>query len=236
MSDETLLPLTPVQLELVALASRMPEKALAVVRRKFRGGLKDEELLAIGTLALYNAAQTFDPKRKVPFGGYAWPFVHGSLWNALRSETRFQRAARAGAYKAAEAQQEEPSRENGGGASGAAPVQAFSDAIVAGMMTEIAAQAERRRAQDDQEAPLEYAQAIAALKRALADLSEEDRRLVELHYYQDVPIYLAGEPLKMGRTVVKARHRGLLKRLGARLRTLGIAEVPPEHAEELQEA
>ena len=89
----------------------------------------------------------------MPFEGYAWPFVHGRMWNALRKETRFQRAARAGAYKAVEAQHEEPSREGNGGASHVAPVQAFSDAIVAGMMTEIVAQAMCQRALSDPEAP-----------------------------------------------------------------------------------
>jgi RNA polymerase sigma factor (sigma-70 family) len=186
MSDDTLSPLpplTPAQLERVALASRMPEKALSVVRRRFRGGLSDEELLAIGCLALYSAARTFDPdfegKRGVPFGGYAWPFVHGKMWNALRKETRFQRAARAGAYKAVEAQQDDAGREGHGESSHVAPVQAFSDAIVAGMMTQVVAQAMCQRALSDPEAPLEYTQAKTALQTALAELSEEDRRLMD---------------------------------------------------------
>jgi RNA polymerase sigma factor for flagellar operon FliA len=237
MSDETLPPLpplTPAQIDRVALAPRIVEKALAVVRRRFRGGLTDEELLAIGRLALYSAARTFDPdfegKRGVPFGGYAWPFVHGKMWNALRKETRFQRAARAGAYKAVEAQHEDAGREGYSESSGVAPVQAFSDAIVAGMMTQVVAQALCQRELSDPEAPLEYTQARTALQTALAELSKEDRRLIELHYFQDVPIYLTGEPLKMGRTVVKARHRGLLKRLGARLRSLGISEAPAPRA------
>ena len=236
MSDETLPPLTPAQQALVASALGMVDRALGAVRRRFRGGLTDPELLAIGHEALCEVTQTFDPKRDVPIEGYAWRFVHGAMWNALRKETQFQRAARVGGYKAADAQQEEPSREGDSEASRAAPVQAFSDAVAAGMMAEVVAQAMRRRALDDPTAPLEYAQAIAALQTALAELSEQDRQLLDLHYYQDVPIYQAGVPLKMGRTVAKARHRGLLKRLGALLRTLGITEAPPARGEDLHEA
>lgn len=236
MSDTTRPPLTPAQQALVASALGVVDRALGVVRRRFRNGLTDNELLAIGQEALCEAAQTFEPKRGVPLEAYAWAFVHGAMWNAVRKETQFQRAARVGAYKAAEAQQEEPSREGNGGASRAAPVQAFSDAVVVGMLAEVGAQATRQRALNDPTAPLEYAQALAALQTALAKLSEQDRQLVELHYYQDMPIYQAGVPLKMGRTTVKARHRGVLKHLGELLRTLGITEAPPERREDLHEA
>lgn len=236
MSDTTLPPLTPAQQAQVASALGVVDRALAAVRRRFRDGLTDRELLAIGQEALCEAAQTFEPKRGVPLEGYARAFVRGAMWNAVSKETQFQRAARVGGYKAADAQQEESSREGDSEPTHAAPVQAFSDAVVAGMLAEVVAQATRQRALSDPTAPLEYAQAMAAPQTALSDLSEQDRQLVDLHYYQDVPIYQAGVPLKMGRTVVKARHRGVLERLGARLRTLGITEAPPERREDLHEA
>ena len=94
MSDDKLPPLTPAQQALVAAALGMVDRALGAVRRRFRRGLTDNELLAIGHEALCEAAQTFDPKRGVPLEGYAWPFVHGAMWNAVGKETQFQRAAR----------------------------------------------------------------------------------------------------------------------------------------------
>jgi RNA polymerase sigma factor (sigma-70 family) len=231
MSAETFPPLTPAQQTLVASALGVVDRALAAVRRRFREGITDDELLAIGQEALCEAAQRFDPKHGAPLEGYAWTAVHGAMWNALHKETQFQRAARSGGYKAADAQQEEGSRGGDGETSRAPPVQAFSDAVVAGMLVEVIAQSTRRRALGDADAVLEYAQAMKALQTALSDLSEQDRQLVDLHYYQDVPIYQAGAPLKMGRTVVKARHRGVLKRLAARLRTLGVTEAPPVRGE-----
>ena len=171
----------------------------------------------------------------MPFEGYAWPFVHGAMWDAIGEETRFQKTVRFGAYEAADAQRGDAGSGGSGQVPSTAAVEGFSDAVVVGMMTEVLAQVERQRAPGDLGARLEFTQARTALQKALSELSEQDRRLIDLHYFQDVAIYLVGEPLNMGRTVVKARHRGVLKRLGARLRSLGITEAPPTRGDELQE-
>lgn len=236
MSDEACVPLTPAQLKLVAEAEAMMSKVLRTVRRRFRGGLSDAELLDRGRKRLFEAARRFRAKDNVPFEGYAWSFVHGAMWDAIREETRYQKTVRFGAYKAAEAQHEEPRSGGTGQVPSTAAVEGFSDAVVVGMMTEVLAQVERQRASGEVGARLEFAQARTALHTALGELSAQDRQLIELHYFQDVAIYLVGEPLKMCRTVVKARHRGVLKRLGARLRALGITAAPPTRGEELQEA
>jgi RNA polymerase sigma factor FliA len=198
--------LTRQQQALVVATRSLVRKVAALLCLQFPRGMAWEEMVAIGELALSEAARSFDPARDVPFEAYAWMRVHGAIHNALTRERRWHRAARDGVYKAIATQGEARDRES------------FSDALVAGMLMNLAGEVSRS---GDAEADLACAQMRAALRRALSELSREDQRLIELHYVKELTLEEAGRTLSMCRTTVKARHRGLLKRVMAKLSWLG---------------
>jgi RNA polymerase sigma factor FliA len=200
--------MTRAQQGLVVAHRALVRKVAALLCLRFPHVMAWEEMVSIRELALSEAARSFDPARDVPFEAYAWMRVHGAIHNALMREQRWRRAARDGVYKAIVAQGEARDRE------------AFSDALVAGMLMNLVGEVSRS---GDPEAGVVYAQMKTALDRALSELSLEDRRLVELHYVKELTLEEAGKELSMCRTTVKARHRGLLKRVTAKLSWLGVS-------------
>lgn len=199
--------LTKQQQALVMATRQLVQKVSALLWSRYPRVMAWEELRAIGELSLSEAAREFDPARGVPFEAYAWLRVHGAIRHAITREWRWQRAVREGGYKAIEVQGEARDRES------------FSDALVTGMLMNLAGEVSRS---GDPEADVMYAQMKVALGRALSELSAEDQRLVELHYVKELPLEESGKALSMCRTTVKARHRGLLKRVTAKLSWLGM--------------
>ena len=200
--------LTRAQQALVVAHRWLVRKVAALLWLRFPRLMAWEDIVAIGELALVEAARSFDVEREVPFEAYAWLRVHSAIHNAIMRERNWHHRAREGAYKAAAVQGEARDRE------------AFSDALVAGMLMNLVGEVSRS---GDPEADVVYAQVKTALERALSELSLEDRRLVELHYVKELTLEEAGKELCMGRTTVKARHRGLLKRVTAKLSWLGVS-------------
>lgn len=206
------IPLPPVgltrqQQRLVTAARQLVQKVAALLWLRYPRVMAWEEMLAIGELALAEVARQFEPERGVPFEGYAWRWVHGAIRQAIMREWRWQRIVREGGYKAIEVQGEAQDRE------------AFSDALVTGMLMNLAGKVLRS---GDVETDVMYEQMMTALGRALSELSVEDRKLVELHYVKELTLEESGKALSMCRTTVKARHRGLLKRVTAKLSWLGV--------------
>jgi RNA polymerase sigma factor for flagellar operon FliA len=200
--------LTRQQQTLVMAARQAVQKVAALLWLRYPRVMAWEEMLAIGELSLAEAVRQFEPWRGVPFEAYAWRRVHGAIRQAILREWQWQRAVREGAYKAIEVQGEAQDRET------------FSDALVTGMLMNLAGEVSRS---GDVETDVMYEQMMTALGRALSELSAEDQRLVELHYVKELPLEESGKALSMCRTTVKARHRGLLKRVTAKLSWLGMS-------------
>lgn len=207
--------LTRTQQALVAEALPMVRQIVARLWWRGSGVVGWEDLLSIGQVKLTEVVRDFDPGRGVPFEAYAWPAVHGAMRDALRGEARMQQVVRLGAYQSVDVQPEDGDPES------------FSDALVAGMLANL--EGEPLRA-EDAEADQVLGEALALLRRAVAELSAEDQQLIDLHYVKHVPLEQAGKEMGMGRTVIKARHRGMLKRLAARLRWYGLRELPAHPA------
>jgi RNA polymerase sigma factor FliA len=207
--------LTRAQQAFVTEALPMVRQILARLYWRGCGVVRWEDLISIGQLKLAEVVRMFDPGRGVPFEAYAWPAVHGAMRDALRNEARMQQVVRLGAYNAIDVQLDEGDPES------------FGDALVAGMLANL--QGEPMRT-EDAEADELFREALALLRRAMSELSSEDQRLIKLHYNEHLPLEQVGNQMGMGRTVIKARHRGMLKRLVARLGWLGIRGGPWERA------
>jgi RNA polymerase sigma factor (sigma-70 family) len=177
--------------------------------------LSREDLVAIGALELSHVVQTFDLDGDTPFEGYAWQAVDGAMQDAIRKESHHQRAVRRGMYRGAGVEREDRDRhaETSADARQAA-VEAFSDAVVAGMLASLAAA--------DPECTVMARELHDKIRRAIEELSATDARLIHLHYFEDRTLLEAAAELGIGRSTIKRRHRKILARLGARLLALGV--------------
>lgn len=71
--------LTRPQQTLVVTTRPLVRKVAALLCLRFPRAMAWEEMVAIGELALSEAARSFDPARGVPFEAYAWVRVHGAI-------------------------------------------------------------------------------------------------------------------------------------------------------------
>jgi RNA polymerase sigma factor for flagellar operon FliA len=174
-----------------------------------------EDLIAIGEAELWHVSSSFDPHCGVKLATYAWRAIDGAIVDAIWAETRHQRAVREGGYGGLD--QVGDDRERYGETSAEtrqAAVEEFSDGRVAGMLLRLVAA--------DPEASVMEKELHAKVHKAIAGLSEKDGRLIRMHYFEGRALEDAGAMLKISRSTVKRRHQGILVRLGARLRALGV--------------
>jgi RNA polymerase sigma factor for flagellar operon FliA len=180
--------------------------------------LSVEDLVAIGDLELWQSSSAFKegPGRKLET--YAWKAVNGAIKNAVKAETRHERAVSEGMARGADQGTEEPPQrrryEETSAETRDAAVHAFSDTVVAAMLMSLAAA--------DPEREVMSAQLHDRLNRAVDELSAKDGRLIRRHYFEDWTLEAAGAELGMSRSTVKRRHQKILERLGARLLALGV--------------
>jgi RNA polymerase sigma factor (sigma-70 family) len=188
----------------------------ALVRKS---NLKREDLIAIGSLALSNAAPRFVPGPGRTLGSFAWLAIYGAIKDAVKGETKHGRAIHAGMSRSVGVDREDQDRygQTSQGARDEA-VQHFSNAMVAGMLMSLAAADPEHEAMDDE---LHH-----QVRQAVAELAPKDDRLIRLHYFEDQTLLETGAALGMSRSTVKRRHKSILKRIGARLVALGVAAVP----------
>ena len=89
-----------------------------------------------------------------------------------------------------------------------------------------ASRASMRSDEDAAAARDSRAKAFALLERALAELDERDRRIVELHYREGHELREVATMVGVSYATVRRYHAGALDRLGARLRGGGLKARP----------
>jgi RNA polymerase sigma factor FliA len=201
--------LTRVQQDFVAETLPMVREIAVRIAWRCCGVIGWKDLLSIGNVALTEQVRTFDPSRKKTLREYAFTAVRGAMLDALRIESRLQKVVRQGMDKAIVVQADDEDMES------------FTDALVAGGLANLAGEPMRTDDAEDEEALREIR---AWVRCAVSELSTEAQRLVELHYVRGMAIESAGREMGLGRTVVYARHRGLLKRLAEKLARHGVAK------------
>ena len=160
-----------------------------------------EDLYAIGLDGLLDAAERFDPTRGVAFTTFAFYRIRGAILDGLRREALGRRVecptAGAGVvHMAAPALQ--VANDNGQREVWVAPP---SEPLrwAESVMPQVVAFADIDSLPDERLRPvdeeLDQRDLVARIQGALARLSEEDRAIIEMHYYEDLTFAQIGERL-----------------------------------------
>jgi RNA polymerase sigma factor (sigma-70 family) len=231
--DEPIPLLTPEQKELVRNGHGAVERARFSARRDHGDILKhvtDAQMLTEGTISLGFSAQTFDPARGSRFE--EWAFYHAwfAMLDLARDDGRYahiKAKMREAIYQhlrearppAVDVHDEAPEVAR-------AHVSAFTDGAAMAVLARLGMHPARG------EADILEREAVARAERALArvveELRPEHRRLLRLHFVEGFPLKQIAEVLGDGYRRVLDEFHDLLARMGARLRTLGLHELPPQ--------
>jgi RNA polymerase sigma factor (sigma-70 family) len=222
--------LTPAQRALVQQGLPLAERLGRVVAARYRGLVEPADLEALGRAGLVKAALSFDPARGTPFETFAWGFVRGEMMRSVRDEAEHKsllRSARAAAHGWLEQQTLGGDLLRDTDDDHAKRLEAFSDGLVAAMVTGLVAAAETRAGEEATIAKHAYGAAMRALGAAMGELNARDRKLLELHYWQGLELKQVATVLGAGYTTVRRQHKHAIERLGKLLRGRGVDAPPP---------
>jgi RNA polymerase sigma factor for flagellar operon FliA len=196
------------ELDLVDIVARQTARRMSPVVTK-------DDLRSFGREGLLQAARTYDPSRGVPFRRWANVRVRGAMIDGVRQWGTLPRQAyrELKALEAGDALLEQYDEDDA-----ARPAQSAEDAdsrlssFLAGMATAIAigAMVDTDTHDVTPEALLSNAQMLDRVRAAVAKLPEQERHMVERHYFH-------GERLDQA-----AAALGLSKSWGSRLHTRAI--------------
>lgn len=193
---------------------------------RFRGrGIEYEELFSAGSVGLVKAYDNFDESRGLCFSTYAVPVILGEIKRLFRDggAVKMSRSLKEMSLKAARARDElskngiEPTVGEIADYLGVSPEDA-AEAVAAGLPPVSLTSAEDGVEYDLPEESGENALIDKlALRQCLAELPEEDRRLIILRYFRDQTQSQAAAVLGMSQVQVSRRERKILEGLRALL-------------------
>jgi RNA polymerase sigma factor FliA len=161
------------------------------LQRYFVGDMEREDLVSWGMIGLALAARAWDPERSGCFSTLACRTIERMIIRGVRREWKPERAAATVSLDDLIAGEERAgSRER------------FVDLLTA---------------EQDVEGELLLGETRAALRSAVAKLPTPHRRLIERHYYEDVPVATLAEELGVSRQGIYARQQQALRQLRAAL-------------------
>ncbi|RYE89524.1 MAG: sigma-70 family RNA polymerase sigma factor [Myxococcales bacterium] len=203
------------QLDLVAIIARQLARELGVAARLL------EDLESAGREGLMSAAQRFDPERGVPFRRFANYRVRGAMIDALRRESDLPRRVRR-QLQGLEAAQSL----NEAGAEQPVPTTAESAdaALATGLVCAPAFDDGEPVAVDQAEAVderLAREQLRGLVQQAVADLPEQERALVQGHYFEGRRFDEVSAELGLSKSWGSRLHSRAVARLTERLRGTG---------------
>jgi RNA polymerase sigma factor for flagellar operon FliA len=223
--------------ELVQRHLEIARRAAAMIHPRVRDHVALDELVALASAGLAEAAERYDPDRGATFATFAWYRVQGAIIDGLRASTLLPRRtwARLIALRAASEyleQRAERERAAPAAASGAAPP-ATDEALaqVARAMSAIrtvyvlSLEALCDRGFDtagDAPTPadgiaddLDRARAAARLRAAVAQLPDNERAVVTKHYFEGKTLLEAGAELGRSKSWASRLHAQAVERLRA---------------------
>jgi RNA polymerase sigma factor (sigma-70 family) len=197
---------------------------------RFGHDLDEDDLCSVGKLALYECVPRFRKARNQSFPRFAYLRVTGAMIDdvvASTTEARIVRAIiRAVCFHMADYtddfnimhhDRDEMHRR----------VDAMCEAAAAVAFAAGVEELRRERERDLLADAEEHARAIEALRQVVAELPEEDRRLLELLYDQGFDQHKAGQILDVTHETVCRRLRRLREGLKRLLKVKGIHAAPP---------
>jgi len=221
-------PLTAEERALVLSVPGLVERAAYEVLHRYGQLLPFKELASMGHFAVVLAAKSYDPAHGVPFAQWAFYRASHAMLDGARKERRddLRNAARAAAmsFLARErrsgdddpfAETDETIRER---------LANFSDGVVAALLD--GANQRSMTAEDAALANEAWTQAAAGLRAVIAELSPEQREIIEFCYVNGENLKRAAELQGVNYFTLLDRHQALLKLMGARLRRRGVQEMP----------
>lgn len=205
---------------------RLVEENLDLVRsiagklkRSLGRNLDLDELVAYGSKGLVEAASRFDSGKGVTFSTFAYYRIRGAMLDGLRAMGWYSRAdyaryraeERATEYLRSLAEREGASAASAGQARDAAETLAEIAEVLSSVATIHITSLEAAAAVTDERLPppdqqLERLHMQARARRALAKLPDKERRLLQLHYFEDMNLEVAGVQMGLSKSWVSRLH------------------------------
>jgi RNA polymerase sigma factor FliA len=160
------------------------------LKRHFVGAMEREDLVSWGLIGLVQAARLWDPQR-ASFSTVACKAIDWMIARGVRREWKPDQAAATMSLDHLIAGDETPGAQ-----------ERFVDLLAA---------------EQNVEGELLDGETREAVRAAVAELPAPQRRLIERHYYEDVPVAMLAEELGISRQGFYARQRQALRRLRAAL-------------------
>lgn len=209
----------------------LARRAAAMIHPRVRDHVAFDELVALGSAGLAEAANRYDPARGVAFPAFAWYRVNGAIIDGLRKATQLPRRtwAKLVALRAAnEYLENRAERERGATGTGAQPatgtdglaqVQHALSAIRTMYVTSL--EAMREHGFDAAgETPaiadrIDSDRLAARLRQAIAGLPDKERALVTKHYWEGKNLLEAGAELGISKSWASRLHAQAVDKLRA---------------------
>jgi RNA polymerase sigma factor (sigma-70 family) len=159
------------------------------LRRYFVPGMEREDLISWGMIGLVHAARAWDPERAGSFATLACTVIERTIARGVRREEK------------------------------QAAVTVSLDALLSGVESGEPGESflERLAGEQDVESDVLDDATRAAVRKAVAALPEPQRRLIELHFYEEVPVAEAAAALGVSRQSAFERQRTALQKLRSAL-------------------
>jgi RNA polymerase sigma factor FliA len=200
-------------------------RALASQLRKEISSLVDpEDLVAYGSKGLVEAAERFDPTRGASFTTFAYYRIRGAMVDGLRLSGWLPRRSAARFAVAADeylANLSERTPERVPAAAAVDPVADLGQTLddVATIFIAALQGSEADEGIDAAQA-LEEQEQRRAVRRALTRLPDKERRMIELHYFEDQSLQDAGKALGLSKSWSSRLHARAVRLLSDELRHL----------------
>jgi RNA polymerase sigma factor FliA len=159
------------------------------LQRFFVGNMEREDLISWGMIGLVQAARAWDPERAAAFSTLACKAIERMIIRGVRREWKPEQAA-------ATVSLDDPMM----GVETAGNQERFVDLLAAAQNVE---------------GELLSGETRAAVRSAVAELPAPQRRLIERHYYEEVPVARLAEEFGVSRQGIYMRQRRALRQLRA---------------------
>jgi RNA polymerase sigma factor (sigma-70 family) len=196
--------------EVVRLVSENQKLVHLVVNRYlkkyFVGTMEREDLISWGLIGLHQAARLWDPQR----GSFSTVACRAIEWMIARGVRREWKPDQVAVTVSLDdlVSDEAPNASHGAGAT---PQQRFVELLAAAQNVE---------------GELLHGETRTAVRSAVEQLPAPQRRLIERHYYEDVPVARLAEEWGISRQGLYARQRQALRQLRMALSGAAAGEIP----------
>jgi len=194
------------------------------VRRSLGRPLDVDDLMAYGAKGLVEAASRFDAQKGATFSTFAYYRIRGAMLDGLRSMgwysrvdyAHFRAEERANEYMRNLAERE--STAPAAPSPDAAATLAEIEEILANVTTVHITSLEAAASATDERLPppdqhLQHLHLQARARRAIESLPDKERRLLQLHYFEDKNLDVAGAELGLSKSWASRLHTRAVNRL-----------------------